>query len=120
MRFIVLAGLVTVTLMVAGCVGLSESKEEIQARHRSQCNEFGFRPKTDAFANCMMQRQDAESRIAYERSHDAELSGLRSEVFSLRMDNQFKDMERARALRDERKQWVRSLIQAQQSANGQK
>ncbi len=36
--------------ILAGC----ETEEETQQRFHNRCVKLGFKPKTDAFANCMM------------------------------------------------------------------
>ncbi|MBA8862846.1 hypothetical protein FHW19_004598 [Ochrobactrum anthropi] len=70
LRFMLLA---LVPLAVAGCVTAEEVDQD-------KCSSFGFRPGTDAFANCMMeqsaraedenQRWDQERRAREDRDRE--------------------------------------------------
>lgn len=54
-------------LLLAACV----SPQEQQAMDQEQCSSFGFRPGTDAFANCMMQQSAQRADLA-ERQMEAD------------------------------------------------
>ncbi|MEQ1938997.1 hypothetical protein ABMA46_12140 [Mesorhizobium sp. CN5-321] len=68
MRYVLVA---LVPLAVAGCV----SSKEQRAMDRDTCSSYGYRPKTDAFADCMMEqntrRADDEQRYL-DRMHAQE------------------------------------------------
>jgi len=40
----------TLVLLIAGCTSLAERR----AAHEAQCKSYGFKPGTDAFANCLL------------------------------------------------------------------
>jgi hypothetical protein len=48
-----LAGILAVTglaLLVSGCM----TAQELRAADEARCRSYGFRPRTDAFAECLM------------------------------------------------------------------
>lgn len=47
---------VLVALTLTGCEPPEPTKEQREAAHIAKCEGFGFKPKTDAFANCLMQQ----------------------------------------------------------------
>ena len=54
-----LAVLAIVALAVTGC----QTAEEVRAADESRCLSYGFRPRTDAFAECL-QRIDLDRRAS--------------------------------------------------------
>jgi hypothetical protein len=70
-------------LAVAGCV----SSEDQRAMDQEKCASFGFRPETNAFADCMMKQST-------QRDDD-------NQRFLDRMDRQDRDRKQARRGRDE-------------------
>lgn len=52
-----LIALAAMTLFLAGC----QTAEEIRASDENRCVSYGFRPRTDAFAECL-QRIDLDRR----------------------------------------------------------
>nr|WP_242223738.1 hypothetical protein [Shinella zoogloeoides] len=62
-----LAVLAIVALAVTGC----QTAEEVRAADESRCLSYGFRPRTDAFAECL-QRIDLDRRASLRQtSRDA-------------------------------------------------
>lgn len=70
LKYLILAA---VPLVITGCVTADEVFQD-------KCSSFGFRPGTDAFANCMMQQsalheqdeQRAQDRIQAQEERDRE------------------------------------------------
>jgi hypothetical protein len=60
MRVVGLIGLAAVALMLAGCM----TAEERRAADEGRCRSYGFRPNTDAFAECL-QRLDLFRRAEF-------------------------------------------------------
>jgi hypothetical protein len=61
------AALAAVAIVLAGC----QTAEEVRARDENRCVAYGFRPRTDAFAECL-QRIDLDRRASLrESSRDA-------------------------------------------------
>ena len=58
-----LAVLAVVALAVTGC----QSAQEVRAANESRCLSYGFRPRTDAFAECL-QRIDLDRRASLRQS----------------------------------------------------
>ena len=58
-----LAVLAVVALAVTGC----QSAQEVRAANESRCLSYGFRPRTDAFAECL-QRIDLDRRQSLRQS----------------------------------------------------
>lgn len=54
-------------LLAAGCETTSDA--ELQAKFQAKCEKYGFKPGTDAFANCLMET---------EQNYYAALSGYMS------------------------------------------
>lgn len=62
-----LAALALTALTIAGC----QTAEEMRAADENRCLSYGFRPRTDAFAECL-QRIDLDRRQSLrEASRDA-------------------------------------------------
>lgn len=62
-----LAVLATAAILLAGC----QTAEEVRANDENRCASYGFRPRTDAFAECL-QRIDLDRRQSLrESSRDA-------------------------------------------------
>jgi len=61
------AALAATLLLLAGC----QTAEEMRAADENRCLSYGFRPRTDAFAECL-QRIDIDRRMSLrEASRDA-------------------------------------------------
>ncbi|MBB5045167.1 hypothetical protein [Shinella fusca] len=61
------AALAATLLLLAGC----QTAEEMRAADENRCISYGFRPRTDAFAECL-QRIDIDRRMSLrEASRDA-------------------------------------------------
>ncbi|GMB81246.1 hypothetical protein NN6n1_20290 [Shinella zoogloeoides] len=62
-----LAALAAIAVVIAGC----QTAEEMRAADEDRCLSYGFRPRTDAFAECL-QRIDLDRRYALRQaSRDA-------------------------------------------------
>lgn len=55
-----LAALAATALFLAGC----QTAAEVRANDEDKCRAYGFRPNTDAFAECL-QRIDLDRRAAF-------------------------------------------------------
>ncbi|MFD2236281.1 hypothetical protein [Aureimonas populi] len=73
-----LGTLILAALVCAGCTTVDP--QERRARDEASCRDYGFRPGTDAFAECL-QRIDL-SREADARARDWELRALSRPVYS--------------------------------------
>ena len=62
-----LSALVVIALAITGC----QTAEEVRMADENRCASYGFRPRTDAFAECL-QRIDLDRRDSLRRaSRDA-------------------------------------------------
>ncbi len=62
-------------LLLCFCLAACATPEEIEARRQAQlqqdvdiCRDYGFRPNSDAFRNCMLQLNIAREQRAQERT----------------------------------------------------
>jgi hypothetical protein len=53
--------------MIAGCADGAQSRTRRQVSDQQRCSSYGYEPGTDAFANCMMHRDEKRE---YQRERD--------------------------------------------------
>lgn len=53
---------VLMTVLVAGCVDSAPTRADQQAADQERCSAYGYAPGSDAFADCMMRRDEHRER----------------------------------------------------------